>query len=84
MSTEVPRRFTAGYAPSATVCWLIGPGGTVALTTDARAWRLLAAPSPDADLTSIEAADARTATVRDTQGRTFRTTDGGASWTRLP
>jgi len=84
VSTGIRRRFTAGVAPSATVCWLIGPGGTVALTTDARTWRQLSAPAPDADLTSVEASDARTATVRDTQGRSFRTTDGGASWTRLP
>jgi len=84
VSTGIRRRFTTGVAPSATVCWLIGPGGTVALTTDARTWRQLSAPAPDADLTSIEASDAQTATVRDTQGRSFRTTDGGASWTRLP
>jgi hypothetical protein len=84
VSTGIRGRFTAGVAPSATVCWLVGPGGTVALTTDARTWRQLAAPAPDADLASVEASDARTATVRDTQGRTFRTTDGGASWTRLP
>ena len=84
VSTGIQRRFIAGASPSATVCWLIGPGGTVALTTDARTWRQLAAPAPDADLTSIEAGDARTATVRDTQGRRFRTTDAGANWTRLP
>ena len=84
VSTGIRRRFTAGVAPSAAVCWLVGPGGTVALTTDARTWRQLAAPAPDADLASVEANDARTATVRDTQGRSFRTTDGGASWTRLP
>ena len=83
VSTGIRRRFTAGVAPSATVCWLIGPGGTVALTTDARTWRQLSAPAPDADLTSVEASDARTATVRDTQGRAFRTTDGGASWTAV-
>jgi hypothetical protein len=84
VSTGIRRRFTAGVAPSATVCWLVGPGGTVVLTTDARTWRQLAAPAPDADLASVEASDARTATVRDTQGRSFRTTDGGASWARLP
>jgi photosystem II stability/assembly factor-like uncharacterized protein len=82
--TGIPRRFTGGFAPSATVCWLVGPGGTVALTTDARTWRQLSAPAPDADLTSIEAGDARTATVGDAQGRRFRTADGGATWTAVP
>jgi len=84
LNTGLTRRFTAGFAPSATVCWLVGPAGTVALTTDARTWRQLSAPAPDANLTSIEASDARTATVRDTQGRRFRTTDGGATWTAVP
>ena len=84
LNTGLTGRFTAGFAPSATVCWLVGPAGAVALTTDARTWRQLPAPAPDANLTSIEASDARTATVRDTQGRTFRTTDGGATWTTVP
>jgi hypothetical protein len=84
ISTGIQRRFTAGAAPSAAVCWLVGPGGTVALTIDARTWRQLPAPAPDADLTSVEAGDARTATVRDRQGRTFRTTDGGATWAMVP
>ena len=84
VSTGVLRRFTAGYAPSAAVCWLVGPGGTVVLTTDARTWRQLAVPAPDANLTSVEASDASTATVRDTAGRAFRTTDGGATWSAVP
>ncbi len=84
ISTGIARTFTAGIAPSATVCWLVGTGGTVALTTDARTWRQLSPPTPDANLTSVEASDARTATVRDTQGRAYRTTDGGATWLPVP
>jgi hypothetical protein len=82
--TGIPVRFTAGFAPSATVCWLVGAGGAVAVTNDGRTWRRASRPAPDADLTSVEASDARTATVRDTQGRAFRTTDGGATWTATP
>jgi hypothetical protein len=80
----IPGVFTAGFAPSATVCWLVGPGGAVAVTTDARTWRRVLPPAPDADLTSVEASDARVALVRDRRGRAFRTVDGGATWTLVP
>ena len=72
---------TAGVAPSSNVCWLVGRFGAITLTTDGRVWRRIKFPEP-ADLTSVTAADARTATVTTADGRQFATTDGGRTWTR--
>lgn len=83
LETGVAARFTAGSAPSASVCWLVGPRGLVLVTTDARAWQPAASPAAD-DLVAVDATDARTATVRTADGRAFRTTDGGATWVATP
>ena len=72
---------TAGTAPSANVCWLVGRSGAVLLMTDGRVWRRIKFSEP-ADLTAVTAADARTATVTTGDGRLFGTTDGGRTWTR--
>lgn len=72
----------AGAAVSPTVCWVTGRGGTVLLSTDGRTWRLLPFPEP-VDLVAIQARDALTATVTTGDGRTFRTADGGRTWTAL-
>jgi hypothetical protein len=72
-------QLTAGAAPSPTVCWIVGRGGTVLLTTDGRTWQRLTFPEP-ADLVRIVASDANAATVTTTDGRTFATTDGGRTW----
>jgi hypothetical protein len=79
MATGTQATFTAGAAPSASVCWLVGRGGVVLLTTDGNNWRRLAFPEP-ADLNRISAEDARAASVTTVDGRTFATADGGASW----
>ena len=74
---------TAGSSPSPSVCWLIGPSGTVLLSTDGRSWRRL--PFPESvDLRSIAASDSDNATVTTADGRVFVTTDGGQSWARAP
>lgn len=73
----------AGSAPSATVCWVVGGSGAVLLTTDARTWRSLPAPTSD-DLVAVDAVSERSATVRTAAGDSFRTTDAGTTWTRLP
>lgn len=71
----------AGSSPSPQVCWLVGRRGTVLLTADGRRWQRL--PFPEGvDLVSVQASDARTATVTAADGRTFRTSDGGTTWTR--
>jgi hypothetical protein len=69
----------AGAAPSSTVCWLVGRGGVVLLTTDGRSWRKVAFPRA-VDLVAVTAADERTATVTAGDGRRFTTTDGGVNW----
>jgi len=70
---------TAGAAPSANVCWLVGRAGAVILSTDGRAWRRLTFPE-QIDLTAVTAVDARTATVTTADGRRFETADGGRTW----
>ncbi len=77
--TGVTSGLTAGAAPSATVCWLVGRGGVVLLATDGRTFARVAAPAP-VDLVSVEAADAVTATLTAVDGRRFRTVDGGRNW----
>ncbi len=69
----------AGSAPAPGVCWLVGGGGAVWVATDGLRFRRLSFPS-SLDLTAIVATDARSATVTASDGRTFRTTDQGASW----
>jgi photosystem II stability/assembly factor-like uncharacterized protein len=72
---------TAGAAPSASVCWLVGRAGVVLRTTDGRTWRRV--PFPEmTDLSAVRAidADGNVASVSTADGRTFSTTDGGATW----
>ena len=73
-------RVTAGFSPSSTVCWLVGPGGTVLRTTDAATWRRVAFPETT-DLVAVRAIDAASATVTTADGRTFTTSDAGVTWT---
>jgi Putative zinc-finger len=70
---------TAGAAPSANVCWLVGRAGAVVLSTDGRVWRRLTFPE-QVDLTAVTATDGRTATVTTADGRRFGTADGGGTW----
>ena len=81
--TGATETLTAGASPSPSVCWLIGPAGTVLLSTDGRSWQRLTFPEA-ADLRSITAADGENATVTTVDGRAFATTDGGRTWARPP
>lgn len=74
----------AGDAPSAAVCWLVGPRGAVWLTADGGQGfrRLTVAGEPD--LRAVTARDARSADVTASDGRVFRTDDAGANWTLVP
>ena len=73
---------TAGASPSPSICWLVGPGGLVLLSTDSRSW--LALPFQEkVDLVSVRATDDKTATVTAAGGRSFSTTDRGVTWTPL-
>jgi hypothetical protein len=72
---------TAGAAPSAMVCWLVGRDGVVLVTTDGRTWRRVPFPETT-DLSSVRATDAGAlvVSVSTTDGRTFVTIDGGLTW----
>lgn len=72
-------RITGGASPSAGTCWLIGQAGVVLLTTDGATFTRVDVPDRS-DVMSIAAADARTATVTLSNGRVFRTDDGGRTW----
>jgi photosystem II stability/assembly factor-like uncharacterized protein len=78
-STGTALPLLAGSAPASVVCWLVGRGGTVVVTSDGRTWRRLAFPVTS-DLISVAASDASSATVTTVDGRAFRTIDAGATW----
>jgi Putative zinc-finger len=69
----------AGVAPSSTVAWIVGTAGTVLQTSDGRTWRRVPFAAA-VDLISVNASDARTATVATADKRSFLTIDGGATW----
>lgn len=71
--------WTAGAAPAASVCWLVGPGGVVARTADGMTWNRLSLPRID-DLVGVRATGATAATVTTRTGDTLSTTDAGATW----
>jgi hypothetical protein len=81
VNTGAPGPVVAGAAPASSTCWLVGPGGVVLLTTDGMAWSRLPFPEP-VDLVAVRAVDAREATITAADNRTFRTTDGGTTWSR--
>jgi hypothetical protein len=82
-ATGTTAPLTAGASPSPSVCWLVGPSGTVLLSIDGRSWRRLAFPEA-VDLRSVTASDSENATVTAADGRAFVTTDGGQNWSRAP
>jgi photosystem II stability/assembly factor-like uncharacterized protein len=70
----------AGYSPASNVLWLVGQDGAIYLTIDgARFTRVSFVDT--SDLVSVSALSAEQATVRTRDGRTFRTIDGGRTWT---
>jgi hypothetical protein len=78
---DVGREITTGSAPSADVCWMAGRNGIVLRSTDHQIWQRVTFPE-NVDLSTINATDARTATVVTVDGRTFSTSDGGVTWTQ--
>jgi photosystem II stability/assembly factor-like uncharacterized protein len=75
-------QLTAGASSSSQTCWLVGASGTVLRTTDGRTWVSVNLPEP-VDLIAVEAVDAAIAVVTAADGRRFRTSNGGQSWTRI-
>ena len=70
----------AGSAPTNAVCWFVGRGGRVLLTTDAGATFAEVSLNVPLDLASVAATDARSAMIFSVIGRRFRTNDGGLTW----
>jgi hypothetical protein len=75
VATGLTAQLTAGAAPSTTVCWVVGRGGVVLLSTDGRSFSRVAFPEMT-DLSAVRASDARSAVVSTMDGRTFTTTNG--------
>jgi hypothetical protein len=73
---------SAGYAPVASVVWFVGAAGAIFLTTDGTHFERVPF-TVTADLVAVAAMDARQATVTTADGRRFRTTDRGLTWTPL-
>jgi hypothetical protein len=74
---------TTGASPARDVCWIVGRGGAVVLSTDGTLWQRR--PFPEAvDLVAVRPIDAKAAIVTATDGRQFSTADGGATWSKLP
>jgi hypothetical protein len=76
-------RLTAGHSPSASIAWLVGPAGTIYVTTDGTRFEKVPFIEP-IDLVAVAATDDRQATVTTADGRVFRTMDRGVTWSRVP
>jgi len=82
VTIDPPAHIVSGTAPAPAICWLVGRAGVVMLTVDGQRFTRLDLPDR-VDLASVTATSAREATVTTTDGRTFRTTDGGVTWVRF-
>jgi hypothetical protein len=78
-----PITLTTGSAAAPDVCWIVGAGGVVLLSTDGTTWQRRPFPEP-VNLTGVRAVDARTAIVTTEDGRQFSTADAGATWSKMP
>jgi hypothetical protein len=72
--------FAAGSAPSAAVCWIVGRGGAIYLTTNATRFVRIVFPEM-VDLVAVTATDDRIAVVTAADGRAWVTSDQGRTWT---
>ena len=70
---------TAGAAPSATVCWIVGRSGTIIRTIDGEHWGMVKSPTGD-NFVAVASDSAEHAIVTTASGQNFTTSDGGASW----
>jgi hypothetical protein len=71
--------FLVGSAPSASVCWIVGRGGAIYLTTNGTRFVRIAFPEM-VDLVAVTATDDRTAVVTGADGRSWSTRDQGLNW----
>jgi hypothetical protein len=72
---------TAGHAPAGSILWLVGQRGVIYVSRDATTFERVPFVET-ADLVSVVAIDAHQATVTSSDGRTWRTSDGGSTWIR--
>jgi hypothetical protein len=77
-----PELLTSGAAPSSSVCWMVGRGGAIYMTTDGVRFERLPFPET-ADLILVTAVDDRTANVAAADGRSWRTVDQGRTWSAV-
>lgn len=69
----------AGAAPSENVCWLVGRGGVILMTSDGKKWKRIPSPAV-VDFVGVTASDASFATVTAVDGQKFSTQNGGMTW----
>jgi hypothetical protein len=70
----------AASAPSPRDCWIVGRNGTVLRTRDGGGyWENVVSPTTE-DIVHVRAADAHNAVIRTASGKSYATTDGGATW----
>jgi hypothetical protein len=81
-ASSVKADLLAGTAASAEVAWVVGREGVILRTTDGQTWQRV--PPPNrlmVDWTNIQATDADHASIKSNDNRSFRTEDGGHTWT---
>jgi Photosynthesis system II assembly factor YCF48 len=81
--SHVKADLSGGFAPSAEICWIVGPG-TILRSVDGGAhWKKRASPIAG-EIAGISAMDAQHATIWDADKKNmFVTADGGVSWSAV-
>jgi hypothetical protein len=72
----------AGASPAPPTVWLVGRSGLVLVSIDGMRFEVRASPAP-LDLVAVQASDHLTAIVRAAAGNSWRTVDGGRTWSAL-
>jgi photosystem II stability/assembly factor-like uncharacterized protein len=72
----------AGASPAPPTVWLVGRRGLVLVAIDGMRFEVRASPAP-LDLVAVQATDHLTAIVRAATGNSWRTVDGGRTWSAL-
>ena len=75
-------KLTAGAAPYARVCWVVGQEGRIFLTRDGTNWTKIPAPA-QLDFVEVTATDGSSATVTSVDKRRFSTVNRGKTWRRI-
>ena len=76
---ELLRNIVTGSCPTPDVCWFAGRTGTVLVAADGRTVRAIEFPDVS-NLTAVAAVNGLEAIVTASDGRRFRTDDGGRTW----